>query len=41
MPTLSGKVKMKIPAGTQGGKIFRLKEKGMPDLHGVIPGETS
>jgi len=34
VPTLNGKVKMKIPAGTQSGKIFRLKEKGIPDLHG-------
>ncbi|MFA5410910.1 MAG: molecular chaperone DnaJ [Candidatus Omnitrophota bacterium] len=32
--TLNGKVSMKIPAGTQSGKIFRLKEKGIPDLHG-------
>ena len=32
--TLSGKVKMKIPAGTQSGRIFRLKGKGMPDVHG-------
>jgi len=31
--TLDGPVSMKIPAGTQSGKIFRLKEKGMPDLH--------
>lgn len=31
--TLDGKVKMKIPAGTQSGSIFRLKEKGLPDLH--------
>ena len=29
-PTLDGKVKVKIPAGTPSGKIFRLKEKGMP-----------
>lgn len=29
-PTLDGKVKIKIPAGTPSGKIFRLKEKGMP-----------
>lgn len=29
-PTLDGKVKMKIPAGTPSGKIFRLKGKGMP-----------
>jgi len=34
VPTLNGKVSMKIPAGTQSGKIFRLKEKGIPDLHG-------
>jgi molecular chaperone DnaJ len=33
-PTLNGKVSMKVPAGTQSGKIFRLKEKGIPDLHG-------
>jgi len=32
--TLDGKVKMKIPPGTQSGRIFRLKEKGIPDLHG-------
>jgi molecular chaperone DnaJ len=34
VPTLDGKVSMKIPAGTQSGKIFRLREKGVPDLHG-------
>lgn len=32
--TLHGNVSMKIPEGTQSGKIFRLKEKGMPDIHG-------
>lgn len=31
--TLSGDVSMKIPSGTQSGKTFRLKSKGMPDLH--------
>ena len=30
--TLHGNVTMKIPAGTQSGKTFRLREKGMPDL---------
>lgn len=34
VPTIDGQVSMKIPAGTQSGKIFRLKEKGMLDLHG-------
>jgi molecular chaperone DnaJ len=34
VPTLNGKVKMKITAGTQSGRIFRLKGKGIPDLHG-------
>ncbi|MCM8800594.1 MAG: molecular chaperone DnaJ [Candidatus Omnitrophica bacterium] len=34
VPTLNGKVMMKIPPGTQSGKIFRLKAKGIPDLHG-------
>lgn len=34
VPTLNGNVDMKIPAGTQSGKVFRLKEKGIPDVHG-------
>jgi molecular chaperone DnaJ len=34
VPTLNGHVEMKIPAGTQSGRIFRLKEKGIPDVHG-------
>ena len=33
IPALEGRLTMKIPAGTQGGKIFRLKGKGIPDLH--------
>ena len=33
VPALEGKLTMKIPAGTQCGKTFRLKGKGMPDLH--------
>lgn len=37
--TLDAKVKMKIPAGTQPGKIFRLKEKGMPDVHSYTRGD--
>jgi len=32
VPTLESKAKMKIPAGTQTGSLFRLKGKGMPKL---------
>ena len=32
VPTLDGKVKMKIPSGTQPGKVLRLKGKGFPEL---------
>ncbi|HEY5038229.1 MAG TPA: molecular chaperone DnaJ [bacterium] len=31
VPTLEGPVKMKIPSGTQSGKVFRLREKGLKD----------
>ena len=34
VPTLEGKVKMRIPSGTQSGKVFRLKGKGIAHLHG-------
>ena len=39
VPTLSGNVDMKIPQGTQSGKVFRLKDKGMPDVHGGSRGD--
>lgn len=39
VPTLSGPVTMKIPAGTQSGKVFRLKAKGMPSLRGGSAGD--
>ena len=32
IPTLDGNVKMRIPPGTQPGRVFRLKEKGVPVL---------
>ncbi len=32
VPTIDGKVKVKIPPGTQAGKIFRLKGKGLPGV---------
>ena len=39
VPTLDGKVEMKIPVGTQSGKVFRLKDKGIPDVHTRLPGD--
>jgi len=33
VPTLDGKIMMKIPAGTQGGRIFRLRGKGIVHVH--------
>lgn len=39
VPTLNGKVKMKIPAGTQSSKVFRLREKGIPSLRGYGRGD--
>lgn len=38
VPTLNGNVSMRIPAGTQSGKVFRLKDKGMPDLRSSYHG---
>ncbi len=32
VPSLEGRVKLKVPAGTASGKIFRLKHKGIPVL---------
>lgn len=34
VPTLGGRVTMKIPAGTQGGQQFRLRGRGLPKLRG-------
>lgn len=39
VPTLNGKVKMKIPAGTQPDTVFRLKNKGMPELNSNRAGD--
>jgi molecular chaperone DnaJ len=39
VPTLDGKVQMKIPAGTQPGAVFRLKGKGIPLLRGSGRGD--
>lgn len=39
VPTIDGKAKIKIPAGTQAGKIFRLKGKGFPEINGYQRGD--
>ena len=39
VPTAEGKIKLKIPAGTQSGRIFRLKGKGAPRLKGKGSGD--
>jgi len=33
IPTLEGKVNLKIPAGTQSGEMIKLRGKGMPNLY--------
>lgn len=39
VPTIDGKAKIKVPAGTQSGKIFRLKGKGFPEVNGYAKGD--
>lgn len=39
VPTLDGQVTMKIPEGTQPGKVLRLKGKGIPSLRGGSRGD--
>lgn len=39
VPTVHGKVKLKIPAGTQPGTTFRLREKGAPSLRSTRTGD--
>lgn len=39
VPTIDGKAKIKIPPGTQSGKIFRLKGKGFPAINSYERGD--
>jgi molecular chaperone DnaJ len=39
IPAIDGKVKLKIPPGTQSGKAFRLRDKGLPELRGSRRGD--
>lgn len=39
VPTIDGRAKIKIPPGTQSGKIFRLKGKGFPHVNSYEKGD--
>jgi len=39
IPTVDGKVKVKIEKGTQPGKMLRLRGKGLPDVNGYGTGD--
>jgi molecular chaperone DnaJ len=39
VPTLDGKVKIKVEPGTQPGKILRLRGKGLPEVNGYGKGD--
>ena len=39
VPTLDGNVKLRIPAGSQTGQVFQLKNKGVSHLHGRGQGD--
>lgn len=39
VPTITGKVKVKVPPGTQSGKIIRLQTKGLPNINSHNQGD--
>ena len=39
VPTVNGKAKIKIEPGTQGGKVLRLRNKGIPEVNGYRTGD--
>ena len=39
VPTLEGRVKLKVPEGTQSGKTFRLRGKGLPSVGSSTRGD--
>ena len=41
VPTLNGKASLKIPAGTHGSTVFRMKGLGIPDLHSRHAGDEN
>jgi len=39
VPTLEGETKLKVPAGTQSGTVFKMRGMGIPDLRGYQKGD--
>ncbi|MCK5818423.1 MAG: DnaJ domain-containing protein [Psychromonas sp.] len=39
VPTISGSLNLKIPQGTQDGRKFRIKGKGVPSMKGMVAGD--
>lgn len=39
VPTLEGIRQLKVPAGTDSGKVFRMRGQGMPSVHGMGRGD--
>ena len=39
MPTLSGRAEIELPEGTQSGKTFRLRGKGLKGIRSSYPGD--
>ncbi len=39
VPTLKGRARLQIDAGIQSGKILRMRERGLPDVHGSRRGD--
>jgi molecular chaperone DnaJ len=39
LPTLNGNVSLKVPAGTQSGKVFRLRGKGVSTVRDARQGD--
>ncbi|MEA1973883.1 MAG: molecular chaperone DnaJ [Candidatus Cloacimonadota bacterium] len=39
VPTLTSRIKMKVPSGTQSGKIFRMRGQGLPEINSSWRGD--
>lgn len=39
IPTLTGKARITVPSGTQPGKVLRMRNKGIPNVHGAGIGD--